>query len=118
MATLPTWIDVRHPQIGPSATLSHLGPGECDAILLAVEIQADILLLDDQQGRQAAQQQGLTIMGTLGVLEQAASHRLLDLPTVLTQLQATNFRIHPAIIQTLLARATTYKTIQSSTRKP
>jgi hypothetical protein len=45
-------------------------------------------------------------MGMLGVLEQAAISGLLDLPSAITRLQASNFRIHPEIIQELLERDT------------
>jgi predicted nucleic acid-binding protein len=107
MAAPPAWLTLRSPQTSPPAALDHLGAGECAAILLAEELQADLLLVDDQQARAAAHQRGLAIMGTLGVFEQAAQRGLLDLATVLTQLQATNFRVHPDLIQTLLDRETT-----------
>ena len=61
-------------------------------------------MIEAQKGRQAAQQRALTVMGTLGVLEQAAIGGRLDLSQAVTRLQASNFRIHPAIIQELLER--------------
>ena len=87
-----------------SRALQHLGAGERDAILLGQELQADLLLLDDHKGRQAAQQRSLTVMGTLGVLERAAIVGRLDLSQAVTRLQVSNFRIHPDIIQELLER--------------
>ena len=43
-------------------------------------------------------------MRTLGVLERAAIIGRLDLSQAVTRLQASNFRIHPDIIQELLER--------------
>ena len=42
--------------------------GEAEAIALAVEMHADLLLLDERRGRAAARQLGLTVTGLLGVL--------------------------------------------------
>jgi predicted nucleic acid-binding protein len=118
MAAPPAWLTLLSPQTSPLAALSHLGAGERDAILLAEELQADLLVVDDQQGRHAAHQRGVPIMGTLGVLERAAQRGLLDLATVLTQLQATNFRVHPALIQSLLDRETTRRAAQDAPDDP
>jgi predicted nucleic acid-binding protein len=43
-------------------------------------------------------------MGTVGILEQAASRGLVDLPEVLTRLLTTNFRILHTIINDALTR--------------
>lgn len=50
------------------ALLQHvLGPGESEAIVLAQECKAD-LLIDELAGRQEARQRGLHVIGTTGVL--------------------------------------------------
>lgn len=46
-----------------------LGKGESEAIVLAHEISASLVLLDDHKARTLAQQEGLTVVGTLGVLK-------------------------------------------------
>lgn len=46
-----------------------LGAGELSAILLAKECKADAVLLDDHQARQLAKREGLTVLGTVGLLE-------------------------------------------------
>jgi predicted nucleic acid-binding protein len=46
-----------------------LGTGELSAILLAKEHRADAVFLDDHQARQLAKREGLTVMGTVGLLE-------------------------------------------------
>jgi hypothetical protein len=48
--------------------LSQLDSGEQEAITLALELQADALLIDELKGRKAAKQHGLKIVGVLGVL--------------------------------------------------
>jgi predicted nucleic acid-binding protein len=46
-----------------------LGAGELSAILLAKECGADVVLLDDHQARKLAKREGLTVLGTVGLLE-------------------------------------------------
>jgi len=107
MAAPPAWLDIRPspPMPEPSArALSRLGAGERDAIVLAQMLQADLLVMDDWDGRAAALQRGLTVLGTLGVLDEAAARDLVVLTDVLTRLQATNFRMPPAMVEMLLAR--------------
>jgi predicted nucleic acid-binding protein len=45
-----------------------LDSGEAEAIALAINMRANLLLLDERRGRMIARQYGLTIMGLLGVL--------------------------------------------------
>jgi len=104
MATTPAWLEIHMPQLAPERALARLGAGERDAIVLAQELRADLLIMDDWDGREAAEQRAFTVIGTLGVLDAAAARHLLALPEVLTRLQATNFRMTPDIVQRLLER--------------
>ncbi|WP_165235987.1 DUF3368 domain-containing protein, partial [Aquisphaera insulae] len=82
----------------------NLDPGETAAIALAEEVRADWLLIDERDGRDAARQRGLAVVGTLGVLDRAAELELIDLPKVLEQLEATNFHARDDLIQAVLQR--------------
>jgi predicted nucleic acid-binding protein len=86
--------------------LSHLDAGERGpALSLALEIDADLVLNDDRDGRQAARDFGLRIAGTLRILADAAAAGAIDLPDAFERLRHTIFRINPALMQTLLNRA-------------
>jgi predicted nucleic acid-binding protein len=83
--------------------MPHLDRGEHDALLLALETKADLVLMDERDGVEEAARLGLTVTGTLGVLDRAAEKELVDLPSALNRLRATNFRASPALLEELLA---------------
>lgn len=77
--------------------------GEASVIALAYEIDYDYLILDDLQARKFAEQQGLKIKGTLGVLLIAKLKGVIPLLSpYLERLQKTNFRISQKLIQQIL----------------
>lgn len=100
----PDWLDVRQPHLAASGPLAELDDGERDAILFAMELEADLLLLDDRKARVEAARQNRTTMGTLGGLEAASLRDLLDLPEAISCLLETNFRVDQTLIDDLLAR--------------
>lgn len=104
MATPPAWLDIQNVGTTPDANLAHLDPGEQEAITLAQALHADLLLMDEWQGRREAARRALTVTGVLGVLERAAQHELLDLPSTLTRLLATNFYAPASLVRDMLAR--------------
>ena len=55
-----------------------LGRGERAAIALAVAHDADLVILDDQEGRRAARAEGLAVTGTIGVLVEARAEGHID----------------------------------------
>jgi predicted nucleic acid-binding protein len=109
----PAWLDIRQVSGTPDAHLRPLDSGEQEAILLAQELHADLVLLDDKEARKAATRGALRVMGTLGVLEQAAIHGLIDLQEVCARLLTTNFRVKDYIIQDALAREVARKVAAS-----
>lgn len=48
-----------------------LDPGEAEAIALAIERKADLLLVDERRGRRTARASGVRVTGLLGVIAQA-----------------------------------------------
>src|SRR5688572_2829469 len=73
------WLIVVNPRATPSEWLSlDLGPGELEAMALALENRSRIVLLDDLVARRTAQAAGLTVWGTLKVLLEAKAQGLTD----------------------------------------
>lgn len=96
-----TWLRVVD-NPSPSVDLG-LDPGETAAILVAESLHADLLLIDERVGRAVAQERGLTVRGTLGVLVQARQSDVLPaLKPVLNALNAEGFRIAPALVRQAL----------------
>jgi uncharacterized protein len=54
-----------------------LDAGEAEAIALAVEVDADLLLMDERLGRATAQHFGLRYIGLIGVLLMARQQKLI-----------------------------------------
>lgn len=52
----------------PTSGLDELGRGEAEAIALALQVSADLLLTDDQEAARAARQRGLKVIGTVGLI--------------------------------------------------
>jgi len=70
MARPPEWCEIRpDPPFDPG--LQFLDPGERAAISLAVSLNAERLLIDEQAGRAEAERRHLLVTGTLGVLAEA-----------------------------------------------
>ena len=57
----------------------------------------------DRAGRKAAIHCGLAVVGTIGLLEQAAARGLVELAPTLARLRQTNARLDPGLIQAALA---------------
>ena len=102
IARVPAWLTV----VSPTSveTIPEIDAGERAAINLARELHADLLLIDDFAGREAAAQRGIAIIGTIGVLEVAATRSLLDLPTVIDRIRETTFRVSDELLDDVLRR--------------
>lgn len=111
----PLWLSVRVPtSTQPQGPLRHRG--ERDAILLAQELRADAILLDEDKPRSQAAKLGLRVVGTVGVLEQAANKGYVeDLEAVHDRLRQTDFYISDDILDNSLARHLAYKQAKAAT---
>ena len=101
IANPPPWFTVQTVSV-VDETLDALDPGEQAAISLAQTLPADLLIIDERLGRQIASDRGIPIIGTLGILDDAASQGFVELSDAIARLQQTNFRISRRIIQALL----------------
>jgi predicted nucleic acid-binding protein len=67
-----------------------LDRGEAETLALAIELEAEIVLLDEQEGRHAATRLGLRPMGVLGILLEA--RRLGEIEEIRPLLDALRHR--------------------------
>lgn len=105
------WLEVRsvtdQQQVETLERDRNLDPGEANAIVLALELQATQLLIDERLGRLEAKRQGLRITGILGVLLAAKSQALIPKvhPMMDALIQRANFRISPRLYSEVLQLA-------------
>jgi predicted nucleic acid-binding protein len=97
---LPNWVELRTPSYPEAFGLQK---GEEHAISLALELNAPILL-DEREARKVAEQKGLIVVGTVGIIERAARTNLLDIRDAFAALGKTNFRISEALIDEAIRR--------------
>ncbi len=74
MEQSPEWMTVRSPRTALPELSPLLGAGEREAIALAEELAADVLLVDDEAARLEACRRNIPVQGTLGILDIAAEH--------------------------------------------
>jgi uncharacterized protein len=108
MLAIPPWIEQQtlSQAIGPQILSTSLGAGESEAISLALEVHARLLILDDRPARRLAQALHMPVIGTIGILLAAKRRSLL--PAVRPSLDALldhDFRISQELYKQALMDA-------------
>lgn len=90
-----------------TALRQDLDRGEAETIALALEIEADLILLDEQEGRHAAQRFGMQVVGVVGVLLEAKATGAITAirPHLDALRQTAGFYIDASLYQHALALA-------------
>jgi hypothetical protein len=85
----------------------HLHRGEAEAIALATELKAEVILIDEQEGRELATHAGLYVTGVLGVLLRAKrdGHIPALKPEIQSLRDSARFFVHPSLEAKILAAA-------------
>jgi uncharacterized protein len=96
------WLRVQ-PVLDSAAVLrltAELDRGESEAIVLMRETQAGLLLLDERRARARAGREGLRLIGTIGILQQARDRGLVQAVTpLLGDLRRNGFRVSAELVE-------------------
>ncbi len=95
-SSLPSWFKIEHPvnKTYQKILEASLDKGEASAIALSIEQNDCLLIIDDFKGRKFAEQLGIKITGTLGVLVQAKlSGQINSVKPILKKIKKTDFRL-------------------------
>jgi predicted nucleic acid-binding protein len=101
-AAPPAWVEIR--ATTQLVEANDISPADREAIALAKELRAAVLLMDDKQARRCAANLGVMTIGTVGLLEVAAMRELVSLPTVLERLRGTSCFLTEDLIENALQR--------------
>lgn len=93
-------------QAAADRLMGSIGRGEAEAIVLAEELGADALILDDGTARRIAEQQGRPVLGLLGLLVHGKRRGIVrSLAPLLDELVAAGFFIDDALRLHILQQA-------------
>ena len=101
------WIKVVAPkdQIRVMTLLEELDLGEAESIALAIERNAQYLIIDEYRGRAIAEQYGVKIVGVLGILIQAKQDGLISsVKDEVLKLRQVGFRLNQRLVDRVLKR--------------
>ena len=107
-AACAAWMQVRDvaDRTAVSLVQATLHKGEAEAIVLATELQAERLVMDDLDARRFAARCGLKVVGTVGILLSAKRRgEIVSLREEIDRLAALGFRANPRLIAAVLQSA-------------
>ncbi len=88
---------------GVKLLVKTLDQGESEAIALAKEIKADLLIIDEKLGREEAESMGIKIVGIVGILLLAKKkHIITKVKPYLEHLRCSGFRMNQQLYDTAL----------------
>ncbi len=105
---LPSWVQIKQPSDNNYQLIieASVDKGEASAIALAIELDDCLLIIDDLKGRKFANQLGLTIIGTIGVIVDAILAGIIpSIKPILTKIKSINFRITEQLEALILKRS-------------
>lgn len=101
---VPEWRRVEDVRVElMTAIQARLDPGEREALALPCELGADLVVMDDAQGRREAAVLGLGVIGTVGLLRLAVERGLADASEVIEDLGRTNFYFSADLLRNAFA---------------
>jgi predicted nucleic acid-binding protein len=101
----PSWVEIVSVAPGEVESIAEwLDAGERAAIAVAERIRADLILIDDADGKTEAARRNFRVTGTLGVLRAGADEGLIDVRAVLGQLATTTFYTDQTLIESLFGK--------------
>ena len=103
VGNLPPWVEVRDVAVPTDNSILRLHPGEREAIVLARSLALP-LIIDERAGRQVGKLRGVTVVGTLRILDEGAERGLLEFAASLSLLRSTTFYISNELLERLLQR--------------
>jgi predicted nucleic acid-binding protein len=108
-AAQAAWIEVRSVRntgdLAAAVARTRLGRGELSAVVLAKELSADLVLIDERRARRYAQMEGLPVIGCVGILKDLYEQEILrDLKSAYQRLVHHGIRIDLRTLQHSLAK--------------
>jgi hypothetical protein len=106
-ATHSDWLDVYNVTLQINNLSSKLDTGEKEVIALAIEINERKVLLDEKEARRVAQEFGLQIIGTIGILLLAKNKQVIPkiAPLLDSMIDVAQYWVSQSLYQQVLKQA-------------
>lgn len=105
---LPEWIFVQNPANKNYRQIlqASVDKGEASVIAVAVELEDCLLIIDDLKGRNLADELGVKVTGTLGVIIEAKLSGIISsVKPILAKIKQTDFRLSDDLERKVLLKA-------------